>query len=178
MPPDHILPDQSCLRGVGGPCVSVERLAATNGRLREGRLWRLLAIHHAPLVACRAGVGVTEDEAVLTVSVATERVTRDLEALRAQGEGMEQSAQAYIADWLTQGWLTRRLPAGAHEEVLELTAEASAALRWLASIQRPQGGRDGEPAGQCHAASVAVWPKRLTRTLPLAWRDYMLNAIA
>ncbi len=118
--------------------MSVERLAATNGRLREGRLWRLLAIHHAPLVLAVLESVFTEDEAVLTVSVATERVTRDLEALRAQGEGMEQSAQAYIADWLTQGWLTRRLPAGAHEEVLELTAEATAVLRWLASIQRPR----------------------------------------
>lgn len=118
--------------------MSVERLAATNGRLREGRLWRLLAIHHAPLVLAVLESVFTEDEAVLTVSVVTERVTRDLEALRAQGNGMEQTAQAYIADWLTQGWLTRRLPAGAHEEVLELTAEATAALRWLASMQRPR----------------------------------------
>lgn len=30
--------------------MSVERLAAANLRLREGRLWRLLGIHHAPLV--------------------------------------------------------------------------------------------------------------------------------
>lgn len=118
--------------------MSVERIAATNARLREGRLWKLLAIHHAPLVLAVLESVFTEDEAVLTVSVATERVTRDLEALRAQGQVMEQTAQAYIADWLNQGWLTRRLPSGAHEEVLELTAEANSALRWVDSLQRPR----------------------------------------
>ena len=54
--------------------------------------------------------------------------------LRARGEELPQSAQAYVAEWLSQGWLTRRFPAGAVEEEFELTADAAVAIRVLVQI--------------------------------------------
>jgi hypothetical protein len=79
-----------------------------------------------------------EEEKTLPGSVLHERLTRDIDALRGQGHNLPQAAQAYVADWLTQGWLERRLPAGASEEVFELTADASNALRYVTSLLKPR----------------------------------------
>ena len=51
---------------------------------------------------------------------------------------MPQTAQAYVADWLKQGWLTRRLPTGASEEVYELGVEAANVIRFLATTLKPR----------------------------------------
>jgi hypothetical protein len=56
-----------------------------------------------------------------------------LDELRASGEDLPQTAQAYASDWLSKGWLTRRLAAGAHEEQFEISAEAAAAVRYVTS---------------------------------------------
>lgn len=118
--------------------MKVARLAAVNLALREGRLWRFLAAGHGPLVAALLQALFTEEEKVLPVSVAVERLTRDLEILRGQGHVLAQTAQVYLSNWLDEGWLVRRFPAGAQEEVFELSVEALAALRWVASLQKPR----------------------------------------
>lgn len=118
--------------------MKVARLAEGYLALRDGRVWRLLAADHGPLISALLQSLFSEEEKTVTVSVAVERLTRDLDILRSQGHAMGQPAQAYLADWLSHGWLIRRFPAGAQEEVFELSTEAVTALRWLASLQKPR----------------------------------------
>jgi hypothetical protein len=79
-----------------------------------------------------------DDDKTLSSSVLHERLTRDLEALRGHGQVLPQAAQGYVADWLAQGWLTRRFPAGASEEEYELTAEAANVLRYVSTLLKPR----------------------------------------
>lgn len=106
--------------------------------LREGRVWKLLAADLGPVVLAMLNSLFMEEDKVLPGSVLHERLTRHLDALRGQGHVLPQTAQLYTADWLAQGWLTRRFPAGASEEVYELTADAATALRLVNSLQRPR----------------------------------------
>lgn len=118
--------------------MKVARLAEGYLALREGRTWKLLAADNGPLIAALLESLFGDEEKTLAVSVAVERLTRDLDFLRGQGHAMAQTAQAYLSDWLSQGWLVRRFPTGAQEEVFELSVEAAAALRWAASVQKPR----------------------------------------
>ncbi len=88
------------------------------------------------LAALRAAFA--EGESALPGSVLHERVAREHEALRAAGDELPQTPQAYVADWLRQGWLGRRLPEGAAEEVYELSVDAAAALRFVAALVAPK----------------------------------------
>ncbi|SIR47128.1 DUF3375 domain-containing protein [Pseudacidovorax sp. RU35E] len=74
----------------------------------------------------------------LPSSVLLERLARDVDALRSTGEDLPQAPQAYVAEWLNQGWLTRRFPAGAPEEEYELSAEALTALRFVTGLLKPR----------------------------------------
>jgi Protein of unknown function (DUF3375) len=118
--------------------VKAVRLAGSYLALREGRVWKLLAADHGPLVMAVLQSLFDQEDKTLAVSVAVERVTRDLDLLRAQGHEMPQTAQLYLGDWLSQGWLIRRFPTGAHEEVFELSSEAASALRWIESLHKPR----------------------------------------
>lgn len=118
--------------------MSVLRRSEANLVLREGRVWKLLASDKAPLVLAMLQTLFTDEVRTLTGSVMQERLTRDLELLRAQGHALAQTAPAYMADWLVQGWLTRRFPAGASEETYELSTDAAGALRVLAQLARPR----------------------------------------
>lgn len=106
--------------------------------LRDGRAWKLLASDLAPLVLALLHALFTDDGKTLQSSVAYERLTRSLDALRAAGHRLPQPANAYLADWLTQGWLLRRFPPGASEEEYELTAEAAGVLSYVASLSKPR----------------------------------------
>lgn len=110
------------------------RAVAGLRELRGQPLWRLLAADKAVLsIALLQHVLLTTDK-VLPSSILYERLGRAIDELRAAGEDLPQTAQAYVADWLAQGWLVRRLAAGAHEEELELGAEATAAVRFVTSL--------------------------------------------
>ena len=74
----------------------------------------------------------------LPSSVLQERLVRDIESLRSAGEELPQAPQAYVAEWLSQGWLTRRFPSGASEEEYELSAEAMTALRFVTGLLTPR----------------------------------------
>lgn len=106
--------------------------------LREQPLWRLLAADKAPVVIALLQSLLFDDDKTLASSALHERLGHGLEQLRATGEDMPQTAQAYVADWLKQGWLTRRLPAGVSEEVYELGVEAANAIRFLATTLKPR----------------------------------------
>jgi hypothetical protein len=114
------------------------RGAAALRNLREQSMWRLLAADKAPVVIALLQSLLFEDDKTLASSALHERLVHGLDQLRAIGEDMPQTAQAYVADWLKQGWLTRRLPTGASEEVYELGVEAANVIRFLATTLKPR----------------------------------------
>jgi hypothetical protein len=80
-----------------------------------------------------------DSEKTLGSAALHERLARELEELRGAGEDMPQTAQAYVADWLKQGFLTRlRLVQGAAEEEYELSVDAADAIRFLDSMIKPR----------------------------------------
>lgn len=113
--------------------------AATSLRaLREQPLWQLLAAVKAPAILAVLRAVLFDGEDTLPGSILHERVLRELDALRSAGEDLPQSPQAYVSDWLRQGWLVRRLPEGAAEEAYELSVGAAAALRFIATLMAPR----------------------------------------
>lgn len=107
-------------------------------QLREQPLWKLLASLNAPLVLGVLQELLLRDEKVVPASALLERLQQELQALKQAGEDMPQSAQAYLALWLNEGWLTRRLPPGAQEEQYELTTDAVTAVRFLQGVLQPR----------------------------------------
>ena len=107
---------------------------ATYRRLRDQPLWRLLAAANGPAMMAMLQAHLMGDARRLPASVLFERVMKDLELLRDHGEDLPQTAQAYVADWLAKGYVSRRFPAGASEEEYELTAAAAGAIRFVNSL--------------------------------------------
>lgn len=114
------------------------RGAAALRNLREQPLWRLLAATKAPVVIALLQSLFMEADKALPSSVLQERLVRDIDALRSTGEDLPQAPQAYVSEWLNQGWLTRRFPAGALEEEYELSADALTALRFVTGLLKPR----------------------------------------
>lgn len=114
------------------------RTVAALRAFRAQSLWRLLAADKAPAILALLQTLLLDNEKVLSTSVLKERLTREIEQLRASDEQLPQSAQAYIADWLAQGWLSRRFPAGASEEEYELTTDAANAIRSITALLKPR----------------------------------------
>lgn len=114
------------------------RASAAFFALRSKPLWRLLAADKAPLIMGLLQSLLLDQEKTLSSSVFHERLARELELFRGQGYDLPQTAQGYAADWIAEGWLSRRFPSGASEEEFELTAEAAASLRFINSILKPR----------------------------------------
>lgn len=109
-------------------------------RLREQPLWRLLAADHAPEIAGLLHGLLLDGERRLPASILHERLQHQLDAINASNLPRElpRTAQLYVADWLTQGFLERRLPEGASEEHYELSTAATQALRFVAGLEAPR----------------------------------------
>ncbi len=118
--------------------MSVVRKTATLRNLREQPMWKLLAADRAPAIAALLDNLLLEQDKVLPSSVIEERLIRDLETLRANGYDFPFGAKAYLAEWLSLGWLTRRLAPGAVEEEFSLTSEAANAVRFLMGTIQPR----------------------------------------
>lgn len=108
-------------------------------RLREQPLWKLLAADHAPELIGLLQTLLLEGERRLPASVLHERLQQRLDALNATQLSRElpRTAQAYVAYWLAQGWLERRLPESASEEEYELSRQATQAIRFIAGLETP-----------------------------------------
>ncbi|WP_140724301.1 DUF3375 domain-containing protein [Pseudomonas sp. Hp2] len=106
-------------------------------QLRDQPLWKLLAADHAPELIGLLQTLLLDGERRLGAAVLHERLQRQLDALRAEELSRElpRTAQAYIAHWLAQGWLERRLPEGAAEEEYELSRAAGQAIRFIAGLR-------------------------------------------
>jgi hypothetical protein len=118
--------------------VSAVKRNAQLRQLRDLPLWKLLASLNAPVVLAVLEDLLLRDEKVVPVSALLERLRQQLQALKLAGEEMPQSAEAYLKLWLDEGWLTRRLPAGAPEELYELTTDAITAIRFLQGVLQPR----------------------------------------
>ena len=110
---------------------------ATNQRLRSETTWRLLAAGNAPSVIGLLHAHLFENERRLPASILTERIGRDLTALRTEGHALtSQSAQTYLSQWLKDGFLERIIRTRSHEEVYELSAAAIQAIRFVDSLSQ------------------------------------------
>ncbi|WP_097190577.1 DUF3375 family protein [Caballeronia arationis] len=118
--------------------VKTLRGAAALRNLREQPLWRLLAATKAPVIIAVLQSLFTGTDKALPSSVLHERLSRDIDSLRSTGEDLPQTPQAYVSEWLNQGWLTRRFPIGAPEEEYELSAEALTSVRFVAGLLTPR----------------------------------------
>ena len=117
--------------------MKADKAIATYRRMRAQPLWRLLASTTGPTVIGLLQSHLYEGERSLPASIFHERIARDLEELRAQGEDFPQTAQAYVASWLADGFLERRFPAGASEEEYELSTAAVEAIRFVSGLAQP-----------------------------------------
>jgi len=114
-----------------------EKSLATYRQLRTQPLWRLLAAGTGPTVIALLQAHLYDNERSLPASVLHERIERDLEELRNRGEDWPQTAQAYVAGWLADGYLERRFPAGSREEAYELATSTVDAIRFAFGLARP-----------------------------------------
>lgn len=114
------------------------RLVASLRNLREEPLWALLAADTGPEVIGLLQTLLLDGEKELTGEIFIERLTREIDELRIKGFELPQPPQAYINNWLTRGWLTRRLPLGGSEELYELTPEAAQAIRFINGLLKPR----------------------------------------
>ncbi|MFI0375301.1 MAG: DUF3375 domain-containing protein [Candidatus Thiodiazotropha sp.] len=120
-----------------GRVMKADKNIAAYRRMRNQPLWRLLASGNGPAVIGLLQSHLYEKERSLPASILFERLTRDLEELRAQGDDFPQTAQAYVANWLSDGYLERRFPLGATEEEYELSTATVEAIRFLSAIAEP-----------------------------------------
>jgi len=118
--------------------MKADRNIATYRRMRTQPLWRLLASDKGPTVIGLLQLHLYERERSLPASILFERLARDLEELRARGDDFPQTAQAYVASWLSDGYLERRFPPGATEEVYELSTATAEAVRFLTALAEPR----------------------------------------
>jgi hypothetical protein len=114
------------------------KLITANGRLREQPLWRLLAADHGPIVLGLLQTHLYENERSVPASILHERISRDLDDLNAEGWDLRQTAQAYVSEWLREGYLERRFPQGAAEEEYELSSAAVGAIRFVSGLVEPR----------------------------------------
>ncbi|MDR2012729.1 MAG: DUF3375 domain-containing protein [Rhodanobacter sp.] len=117
--------------------MKADKTIATYRRMRAQPLWRLLAADNGPVVIGLLQTHLYQSERSLPASIFHERIGRDLEELRAQGSDFPQTAQAYVASWLADGYLERRFPAGAAEEEYELSTATAQAIRFVCDLAQP-----------------------------------------
>ena len=106
--------------------------------LREQPQWKLLAAANAPEIIGLLQSLLMDGERTLSAAVLHERLQRALDQLNGEELSRElpRTAQAYIAHWLAQGWLERRLPDGADQEQYELSTQALQAIRFADSLEQ------------------------------------------
>ena len=117
--------------------MKADKSIAIYRRMRCQPLWRLLASDNGPTVIGLLQSHLYEKERSQPASILFERLTRDLEELRAQGDDFPQTAQAYVGNWLRDGYLERRFPLGATEEEYELSTATVEAIRFVSAIAEP-----------------------------------------
>ena len=117
--------------------MKANKAIAAYKRLRKQSLWQLLASDNGHIVIGLLQSHLYDDERKLPASILHERIGRELEELRGQGENLPQTAQGYIAGWLSAGYIERRFPVGATEEEYELSSSTVEVIRFISAIEKP-----------------------------------------
>lgn len=117
--------------------MKADKAIATYRRMRTQPLWRLLAAINGPTVIGLLQTHLYDNERSLPASIFHERIARDLETLRAQGDALPETAQMYVAHWLADGFLERRFLPGAVEEEYELSTASVEAIRFVSGLAQP-----------------------------------------
>lgn len=124
-------------------------------RLREESAWKLLAADSGPLI-----LGLLESRFPpgerLIASAAVESLNFDLDELRAQGESVPTTAQACLSDWVSKGYLERRLLPGESEESYELSPSATTVIAFASSLIAPRSS-----ATESRLSTVLLQVRRL-----------------
>ena len=107
-------------------------------KLRDGRVWTLLASDDAPLTLAIFQTLFMGTERVLPQSILLERLADALGDLRARGHNLQQTPQSYLAYWRNKGWLTRNLRSGEVEEDYGLTPDSTSAVRFIGNMLKPR----------------------------------------
>lgn len=111
--------------------MSVSTKIKTYLEWREQAAWRLLAADQGPLIVGILQSVLYDNETVLPSSVFHHRIAQALDHLNEEGFSLPQPAQAYIAHWLSSGYLSRTFPPDASEEVYELTTATVQVIRFI-----------------------------------------------
>lgn len=119
----------------------MSKLLQSMYRLKELRaqpMWKLLASDDSQSVMAILKMLLGSGDRSLGSSAMHERVARCLEELKSSGDDLKQGAREYIAQWVKNGWLNRRIVGAELEETYELSAAAHAALRFGDEISAPR----------------------------------------
>lgn len=108
----------------------------TYAKWRTETVWRILAADNSAIILGILQTHLFEQERILPSSVFHERVAQDLQDLRNNGWDLPQTAQIYISQWLSAGYLERTFPQQATEEVYELSTAAIQAIRFADSLDK------------------------------------------
>lgn len=100
--------------------------------------WRLLRADNAPVIAALLSEHLGGDSRRLLAAELYELVDQDLDALRAHGFDLPQTAQSYCAEWRKAGFLTRRPAEEARGETFELAPGALGAIRFVEQLAAPR----------------------------------------
>lgn len=106
--------------------------------MREGPMWKLLASQHAPLTLSLLQSLFPETSTQLGSAVLIERLSAELDVLRARGEDIDKTPQMLVAEWVQGKWLARAFPEGASEEMYELAADVVPAIRLIMGQLQPR----------------------------------------
>ncbi|WP_168625646.1 DUF3375 domain-containing protein [Cryobacterium sp. BB307] len=100
--------------------------------------WRLLRADNAPIIVALLSTHLAGDNRRLLAAELYERIDHDLDALRAHGFDLPQTAQSYCAEWRKAGFLVRRPAEEARGETFELAPGALGAIRFLDQLASPR----------------------------------------
>ena len=118
--------------------MSAKKLLVDYERLRQKSLWRILASDNACTTLAMLQTHLYDKETSLPTSGFRDRIERELDSLRADGKLLNSSSAAeYIAGWLRDDFIVRKFPAGAREEVYELSSSTVDAVRFLSGLLEP-----------------------------------------
>lgn len=113
--------------------------------------WRLLRADNAPVIVALLSEHLGGENRRLPAAELYELLDHDLDALRAHGFELKQSAQGYCAEWRKAGFLTRRPAEEARGETFELAPGALGAIRFAEQLAAPR-----QTVTESRLSSIAV----------------------
>ena len=106
--------------------------------MREKPMWMLLGSRQAPFVMALLQSLFPESSTQLASANLMEKLSVELDGLRARGEDIDKTPQILVAEWVQAKWLARSYPEGASEELYELSADVVPALQLVRAQLEPR----------------------------------------